>query len=116
MNGAWNNLFTGVARANLMIDVIQKAGGPTAEQTLAELRTLRAWYYYMLMDMFGGVPLVTEHQGRGEPEASARDSIFRFIESELKATRTAAAGVAAGAIRRARHAVARPTRSSRACT
>ena len=29
MNGAWNNLFGGVARANLMIDVITKAGGPT---------------------------------------------------------------------------------------
>ena len=59
INGAWNNLFSGVARANLMIDVITQAGGPTAEVTLAELRTLRAWYYYNLMDMFGGVPLVT---------------------------------------------------------
>ena len=59
MNGAWNNLFSGVARANLMIDVIEKAGGPTSQQTIAELRTLRAWFYYNLMDLFGGVPLVT---------------------------------------------------------
>ena len=27
MNGAWNNLFSGIAKANLMIDVVTKAGG-----------------------------------------------------------------------------------------
>ncbi|CAN5839012.1 RagB/SusD family nutrient uptake outer membrane protein [soil metagenome] len=85
VNGAWNNLFSGVARANLMIDVITKAGGPSAPQTLAELKTLRAWYYYMLMDFFGGVPLVTGTQV-GATARVSRDSLFRFIESELKAT------------------------------
>ena len=87
VNGAWNVLFSGVARSNLMIDVITKAGGPTAPQTLAELRTLRAWYYYMLMDFFGGVPLVTGTQV-GATARVSRDSLFRFIESELNATRT----------------------------
>ena len=87
VNGAWNVLFSGVARANLMIDVITKAGGPTAPQTLAELRTLRAWYYYMLMDFFGGVPLVTGTQV-GATARVSRDSLFRFIEGELNATRT----------------------------
>ena len=87
VNGAWNVLFSGVARANLMIDVITKAGGPTAPQTLAELRTLRAWYYYMLMDFFGGVPLVTSTKVEANARVS-RDSVFRFIESELNATRT----------------------------
>lgn len=88
VNGAWNVLFSGVARANLMIDVITKAGGPTAPQTLAELKTVRAWYYYMLMDFFGGVPLVTGTQVGASARAS-RDSVFRFIESELLAARTA---------------------------
>ena len=88
MNGAWNNLFSGVARANLMIDVITQAGGPTAATTLAELRTLRAWYYYNLMDMFGGVPLVTSTKVEASPKV-ARDSVFRFIEAELKAAAAA---------------------------
>jgi len=87
MNGAWNNLFSGVARANLMIDVITQAGGPTAATTLAELRTLRAWYYYLLMDFYGGVPLVTSTKVEASPRVT-RDSLFRFIESELKDTRT----------------------------
>src|SRR5215203_4311851 len=87
MNGTWNNLFSGIARANLMIEVIEKAGGASASTTLAELRTLRAWYYYMLMDLFGGVPLVTSTELAQYPRAS-RDSVFRFLEAELNAART----------------------------
>ena len=86
MNGVWNDLFSGVARANLMISVIEQAGGASSATTLAELRTLRAWYYFMLQDFFGGVPLVTTT--RVEPRARVtRDSLFSFIESELNATR-----------------------------
>src|SRR5215213_10249376 len=35
MNGTWNDLFSGVARANLMIDVIQKVGGAQSAAPLA---------------------------------------------------------------------------------
>ena len=86
VNGAWNNLFSGVAKANLMIDVLTKAGGPNAPSTIAEVRTLRAWYYYMLMDFFGGVPLVVDTKVEAKPRVT-RDSLFRFIESELNAAR-----------------------------
>ena len=87
MNGTWNTLFSGIARANLMIEVITKAGGANADATLAELRTLRAWYYYMLMDMFGGVPLVTTTDVVARPRVT-RDSLYRFVVSELNAVRT----------------------------
>jgi hypothetical protein len=84
MNGSWNNLFAGIAKANLMIDVVTKAAGPTAARTIAELRTLRAWHYYMLQDMFGGVPLVTDFELDPEPQPrSTRAEIFTFIETEL---------------------------------
>lgn len=87
MNGTWNDLFSGVARSNLMISVMNNQ--PESEQrdrTLAELRTLRAWYYYLLMDFFGGVPLVTTTEVQQNPRVS-RDSVFKFIEAELKASR-----------------------------
>lgn len=88
MNGTWNDLFSGVARANLMIDVIEKAGGTGQEAALAELRTLRVFYYYMLQDFFGGVPLVTGTE-LGQNARVTRDSIFKFMEAELIASRTA---------------------------
>jgi hypothetical protein len=88
MNGAWNSLFSGVAKANLMIDVITKAGGTNAPRTLAELRTLRAWYYYMLLDMFGNVPIVTSTELKQYPSAT-RSEVFAFVEKELNESRTA---------------------------
>ncbi len=86
MNGTWNDLFSGVARANLMIDVIQKAGGTGQEAALAELRTLRAFYYFMLQDFFGGLPLVTTTE-LGQNARATRKEIFDFIESELLESR-----------------------------
>ena len=88
MNGAWNGLFSGVAKANLIIDVITKAGGATAPRTLAELRTLRAWYYYMLLDMFGSVPIVTGTALKQYPNAT-RSEVFAFVEKELNESRAA---------------------------
>src|SRR5438105_10103272 len=41
VDGAWHDMFSGVATAHLMIDVVTKAGGANKDQTLAELRTLR---------------------------------------------------------------------------
>jgi len=84
INGTWNTLFAGVAKANLMIDVMNKSTSASKDQTIAELRTLRAWNYYMLMDFFGGVPLVTSTE-LGTNARVSRDSIFRFVEAELKA-------------------------------
>ena len=84
MNGLWNNMFAGVAKANLMIDVVEKSTSASKDGNLAELRVLRAWFYYVLMDMFGGVPIVTSTEV--VPTArSTRDATFKFIEAELKA-------------------------------
>lgn len=86
MNGAWNNLFSGVAKANLMIDVVTKAAPANADVILAELRTLRAWHYYMLQDMFGGMPIVTTTELQQYPR-STRSETFAFIEQELLESR-----------------------------
>lgn len=87
LNGAWNSLFGGVARANGALDVIDKVDFPSKPVVQAELRTLRAFYYFMLQDLFGGVPIV-ETPILVPPEGNTRAEVFAFIESELNATRT----------------------------
>jgi hypothetical protein len=89
MNGMWNDLFAGIAKANLMIKIVGEAEGlqqATKDVTLAELRTLRAWYYYMLQDMFGGVPLA-ETPELAQRDRASRTDIFSFIETELNEVR-----------------------------
>lgn len=86
INSAWVNLFQGVARANVVLDGIANTSFASKATVTAELRVLRAFYYFMLMDMFGGVPIATDPQIVARPQAS-RDSVFRFVEAELKAAR-----------------------------
>ena len=86
MNGAWVTPFTGIARANIVLNALGNVTVANQATIVAELRTLRAFYYYMLMDMFGGVPVVTNTVIMARPR-DTRDSVFKFIESELLAAR-----------------------------
>jgi len=53
----------------------------------AECRFLRAYQYWVLLDLFGNPPFVTENDPVGSfvPPQISRDSLFGYIESELKA-------------------------------
>ncbi len=87
INGAWNTAMGAVARANVLLEQIPNVALlPDSAVIRAEVRTLRAFYYYQLMDLFGGVPLATTTELKPRPRVS-RDSLFRFIESELLAVR-----------------------------
>jgi len=85
-NGAWNTAYTGVARANLFLSAMENSTVPNKARYVAEGRTLRAFYYYLLMDMFGGVPIVTTPEIQLKAR-STRHELFNFIESELIAAR-----------------------------
>jgi len=86
INSAWVNMFQGVARANVVLNGIANTNFASKATVTAELRVLRAWYYFLLMDLFGGVPIATDPSIEARPQAT-RDSVFRFVESELKAAR-----------------------------
>src|SRR5439155_23201096 len=62
LNGIWNDAFSGITRANELLDALRNARGRDQAIIAAEARTLRAFYYYQLMDMFGGVPIFTTPQ------------------------------------------------------
>ena len=88
-NGAWVDAFTGVARANVVLDNLAAVDVPNKTAIEAELRFLRAFFYYTLMDLFGGVPIVTDPtvDPDNPPGRETRAAVFQFIESELQAAR-----------------------------
>src|SRR5919108_1458020 len=88
INGGWTDAFSGVVRANALLENMEGVTIANAASVDAEIRVLRAFYYYQLMDMFGGVPLVTDTELKTRPK-NTRTEIFDFIESELKAVRGA---------------------------
>ena len=87
INSAWVNLFQGVAKANVVLAGIENVNFGSKATVTAELRALRAFYYYLLMDLFGGVPIVEDVAIMPRAQ-NTRAEVFAFIESELNAART----------------------------
>jgi hypothetical protein len=88
-NGAWSFLYLGVLEANRAINIINDfADQPEEEKAplIAELRSLRAYFYFLLTDSFGNVPLITETSDPTdlEPMAATRSEIFNFVVNELE--------------------------------
>jgi starch-binding outer membrane protein, SusD/RagB family len=83
INNAWTDLFIGVARANVFLNGIQNTSFTGKATMVAEARVLRAFYYYLLTDAFGGVPIVTDVAVARRPQ-NTRAEVFAFIEKELK--------------------------------
>jgi starch-binding outer membrane protein, SusD/RagB family len=87
VNSAWVQSFTGVARANVLLEAVEDLPIANKARTVAETRALRAYFYYVLMDLFGGVPIVTD--SKVEPrERATRAELFAFVEKELTEART----------------------------
>jgi len=86
LSAAWNSAFAGVSRANVLIEALANVTVPNQAVIESEARVLRAAYYYQLMDLFGRLPISTSGEIQALPIQS-RDSVFRFIESELLSAR-----------------------------
>lgn len=66
---------------------ITGTGADSIRHYRAEARFLRAFQYWVLMDLFGNPPFVTEQDPIGKyiPRQIQRKDLFTYIESELKA-------------------------------
>jgi hypothetical protein len=69
---------------------IPAASADTIRKYKTEARFLRAYQYWVLMDLYGNVPFVTETDqiGVGIPKQISRKDLFTYIETELKAIET----------------------------
>ena len=86
----WNRSFSGINSANRVIHQLESGIVPVEEEAkaaiVAELRALRAYYYYLLLDAFGNVPVVIDFTQAEPPEQSSRDEVYQFVVSELTST------------------------------
>ncbi|KAF2514709.1 RagB/SusD family nutrient uptake outer membrane protein [Flavobacterium zhairuonense] len=85
----WNQAYGGIAQANKIIYQIESGQIPVSqgkEQLIAEIRMVRASYYYVLCDLFGNVPVQTSFivEPGYLPEQKTRKQVFDFIVTEVK--------------------------------
>ena len=85
----WKYLYKVVVLSNKSLHIIDKYSHNLSEEQRvayeAEVRAVRALFYYYIMDMYGRVPIVTSYeQPQNEVVQSERSEVFRFIVNELQ--------------------------------
>jgi hypothetical protein len=82
-----NDFIREASDAKLSDRGISGADADAIRQYSREAKFLRAFQYWVLMDLYGNPPLVTEENliGGAAPSQATRTQIFSYIETELKA-------------------------------
>ena len=101
VTGEWNYFQNLIGISNQVMFILKQAPEGEAKETgIAEMRTMRAYFFWNLMDMFGGVPLDTAYPSTELKPRASRTEVFNFVESELKANipllKTASGGATYG--------------------
>jgi len=78
LRDTWNTQYNAISEINA---TLAKAGLSANE--IAQLRVLRAFFYWRLMDVFGNVKIV-KSVGEDAPQSNRAD-VFKFVESEILA-------------------------------
>lgn len=88
LKNVWDALSQGISRANTAMHYIgQFTQTPTTEQYINEARFLRAYYMYLMVDLFGQVPYreANDVDFSKTPEVKDRKAATDFIISEINA-------------------------------
>ncbi|WP_366182433.1 RagB/SusD family nutrient uptake outer membrane protein [Flavobacterium ovatum] len=87
----WKVNYKGILYANLILEKVPSIEFTNAnrkKEIIAEAHFLRAYYFFDLVNTFGGVPLVDKVLAAGEYNIprSTKSEIYAFIEAELQKT------------------------------
>lgn len=84
----WSRTFEGVNTCNRIIYQIETGKIVVSDERkaelIAELKVLRASYYYILVDLYGNVPIVVDFSDTSLPKQAKRSEVFDFIVKEIK--------------------------------
>ncbi|MDR2232988.1 MAG: RagB/SusD family nutrient uptake outer membrane protein [Tannerella sp.] len=86
IRGSWNRATECVSACNLILHTIEEnqsmeAGVKT--RSVAELRGIRAFWYYVMLDNWGNIPLVTDFTNTELPSLTPRNEAYQFVLKEL---------------------------------
>ncbi|MFN8258843.1 MAG: RagB/SusD family nutrient uptake outer membrane protein [Bacteroidales bacterium] len=92
-NGGWNFGFNGVNTANRLIYQFQtlvesgQVEPAVADAYIAELKAVRGFFYWQLIDWFGNVPLVTDFAtADAAPPTKSRLEVYNWVVADLESS------------------------------
>ena len=84
LEGTYYRLMGHIAICNWFLGLVKDATSPEDLEMQAEARTLRAYSYYNMIDLFGKCSFITEEAEYGEqPEQYTREQMYEWLEKEL---------------------------------
>lgn len=88
IRGAWSTASSNIGKCNATYDVIEASELLSeADKTmkLAEIRGVRAFWIYKMMDYWGNIPLVTDYSDKELPTCRPRQEVYSWLVSEVEA-------------------------------
>lgn len=80
----WEWGFGGINTSNRILKLFEPLPDNDIKSvTVAEIRAMRALYYFFMMDLYGNIPIITTFGDSNPPKTSNREEVFKFIEKEL---------------------------------
>ena len=85
----WDNATEGIATCNAAINLLQNSEGVLTEELkaekIADVRGVRAFWIYVMMDYWGNIPLLTEYSASDKvfPSCTPRQEVFNWLITEL---------------------------------
>lgn len=85
VNSSWEFSFLTAASCNQVIYEIEKSPAEfdSKPNMIAELKVLRAFAYYMALDLFGNIPVILDFTDTDLPQQKTRAEVFNIVEQEL---------------------------------
>lgn len=86
INSMWSRYYQGIGEANQLIELLgEDSDDPAALATIAKVKIMRAFYYYLLIDNYGDVPFVTDFADAEEqPGKTDRAEIWSAIVEDVE--------------------------------
>jgi hypothetical protein len=84
--GDYNTSYSRITECNRIIYMIENSPAITdKEPFLSQIRASRAFRYFVLLDEYGNVPIVTDFTDLSKPSTKPRAEVYDFVLSELNA-------------------------------
>jgi len=83
----WTDLSNGITKCNFVISIINGlATKPSnAAALVAEIDVLRDYYIFLMMDLYGNIPLVTTYSASADISQHTRADVYAYLVKDLLA-------------------------------
>ena len=81
--GAWNAAMESIGTCNANMTTVEGSEMPNKDQMIAEIKGIRAYWYYFLVSGWGNIPMVIDYNDKELPTNSTRAEAYNWLVQEV---------------------------------